>query len=134
MLRSQDSSIGDEGFMGDVEFGNGDPTQGSGAVIDASALDFLGYATSRAESKGYTRSCDQADRRWIDFNTLTDELDDPANSKKFASEAFMHVLVLATKNAIAIEQDGIADKKPFGTIRIGLTLPQQEVDVADELA
>ncbi|RKL10549.1 hypothetical protein BFJ71_g895 [Fusarium oxysporum] len=134
MLRSQDSSIGDEGFMGDVEFGNGDHTQGSGAVIDASALDFLGYATSRAESKGYTRSCDQADRRWIDFNTLTDELDDPANSKKFASEAFMHVLVLATKNAIAIEQDGIADKKPFGTIRIGLTLPQQEVDVADELA
>ncbi|KAG7412213.1 Meiotic recombination protein rec8 [Fusarium oxysporum f. sp. rapae] len=134
MLHSQDSSIGDEGFMGDVEFGNGDDTQCSGTVIDASALDFLGYATSRAESKGYTRSCDQADRRWIDFNTLTDELDDPANSKKFASEAFMHVLVLATKNAIAIEQDGIADKKPFGTIRIGLTLPQQEVDMADEPA
>ncbi|KAF5612999.1 meiotic cohesin rec8 [Fusarium subglutinans] len=134
MLRSQDSSIGDEGFMGGIEFGNGDDTQESGAVIDASALDFLGYATSRAESKGYTRSCDQADRRWIDFNTLTDELDDPANSKKFASEAFMHVLVLATKNAIAIEQDGIADKKPFGIIRIGLTLPQQEVEMADELA
>ncbi|KAF5645749.1 meiotic cohesin rec8 [Fusarium tjaetaba] len=134
MLRSQDSSIGDEGLLGDVEFGNGDETQGSGAVIDASALDFLGYATSRVESKGYTRSCDQADRRWIDFNTLTDELDDPANSKRFASEAFMHVLVLATKNAIAIEQDGIADKKPFGTIRIGLTLPQQEVEMADELA
>ncbi|KAI1019743.1 hypothetical protein LB504_009612 [Fusarium proliferatum] len=134
MLRSQDSSIGDEGFMVDVEFGNGDDTQGSGAVIDASALDFLGYATSRVESKGYTRSCEQAGRRWIDFNTLTDELDDPANSKKFASEAFMHVLVLATKNVIAIEQDGIADKKPFGTIRIGLTLPQQEVEMADELA
>ncbi|KAF5619343.1 meiotic cohesin rec8 [Fusarium sp. NRRL 52700] len=134
MLRSQDSSIDDEECMRDVEFGNGDDTQGSDAVIDASALDFLGYATSRVESKGYTRSCDQADRRWIDFRTLTDELDDPANSKKFASEAFMHVLVLATKNAIAIEQDGIADKKPFGTIRIGLTLPQQEVEMADELA
>ncbi|KAI1047229.1 hypothetical protein LB505_011084 [Fusarium chuoi] len=131
MLRSQDSSIGDEGFMDGVEFRD---TQGSGAVIDASALDFLGYATSRVESKGYTRSCDQADRRWIDFNTLTDELNDPANSKKFASEAFMHVLVLATKNVIAIEQDGIADKKPFGTIRIGVTLPQQEVEMADELA
>ncbi|KAF9765921.1 hypothetical protein IL306_001723 [Fusarium sp. DS 682] len=133
MLHSQDSSIGDEGFMGDLTFGNGDDTQGSGAVLDASALDFLGYATSHAESKGYTRSRDQTGRRWVDFNTLTEELNDPANAKKFASEAFMHVLILATKNAIAVEQDGITDKEPFGTIRIGLTLPQQD-DMADELA
>ncbi|KAF4345989.1 meiotic cohesin rec8 [Fusarium beomiforme] len=134
MLRSQGSSIGDEGSMGDLTCHNGDDTQGSGAVLDASALDFLGYATSRAESKGYPRSRDQNDRHWVDFNTLTDELDDPVNAKKFAAEAFMHVLILATKNAIAVEQDGIADKEPFGTIRIGLTLPQQDHDMADELA
>ncbi|KAJ4254313.1 R8 protein [Fusarium torreyae] len=134
MLHSQDSSIGDEGLMEGIDFPNGNDTQGSGAVLDTSALDFLGYATARAQTKGYSRSHDRVGRRWVNFNTLTDELDDPTSAKKFVSEAFMHVLILATKNAIAVEQDGIAEKQPFGTIRIGLTLPQQDDDMADELA
>ncbi|KAM0477403.1 hypothetical protein ACHAP7_006531 [Fusarium lateritium] len=133
MLHSQDSSIGDEGLMGDLDFAHGNGTQDS-AVLDGSALDFLGYATARAQTKGYARSHGRTDRRWVDFNTLTDELDDPASARKFVSEAFMHVLILATKNAIEVEQDGIAQNQPFGTIRIGLTLPQQDNDMADELA
>ncbi|KAL6917855.1 hypothetical protein FSST1_009350 [Fusarium sambucinum] len=134
ILHSQDSSLGDEGFMGDFDFTNGKETQGSG-VIDSSALDFLGYATIRAQEKGYTRPRDRTDRRWIDFHTLTEELDDPASTKKFVSEAFMHVLVLATKTAIAVEQEGIANNQPFGTIRIGITVVEQDADdMADELA
>ncbi|KAF5231020.1 hypothetical protein FAUST_9516 [Fusarium austroamericanum] len=134
MLHSQDSSMGNEGFMGDFDFTDGKDTQNSG-VIDSSALDFLGYATARAQERGYTRPRDQADRRWIDFNTLTEELDDPTSTKKFVSEAFMHVLVLATKSIVAVEQEGIADNQPFGTIRIGLTAPGKDVDdTADELA
>ncbi|KAF5670630.1 meiotic cohesin protein [Fusarium heterosporum] len=133
MLHSQDSSIGDEGLMGDTDFANGNDTQSSGAILDGSALDFLGYATARAQTKGYTRVDDGIGSRWIDFNTLTDELDDPASVRRFVSEAFMHVLILATKNAIALEQDGIAQKQPFGTIRIGFALPQQD-DMSDELA
>jgi hypothetical protein len=134
MLHSQDSSMGNEGFMGDFDFADGKNTQDSG-VIDTSALDFLGYATARAQERGYTRPCDRVTRRWIDFNTLTDELNDSSSTKKFVSEAFMHVLVLATKNAIAVEQEGIADNQPFGTIRIGLPLLEQDADdMADELA
>ncbi|GKT99864.1 meiotic cohesin rec8 [Fusarium langsethiae] len=134
MLHLQDSSIGDERIMGDFGFSNGKDTQNSG-VIDSSALDFLGYATARAQERGYTRPRDRADRRWIDFNALTEELDDPTSTKRFVSEAFMHVLVLATKDVIAVEQEGIADNEPFGTIRIGLTVLEQDVDdMADELA
>ncbi|WZH49188.1 Rec8 like protein-domain-containing protein [Fusarium acuminatum] len=133
MLHSQDSSMGDEGIMGDFDFTNGNDTQNS-AVLDGSALDFLGYATARAQTKGYARSHERTDRRWVDFKTLTDELNDPASARKFVSEAFMHVLILATENAIRIEQDGIAQNRPFGTIRLGLTLPQQDNDMADELA
>jgi hypothetical protein len=132
MLHSQDSSMNDEGLMGDFDFANGNDTQDS-AVLDGSALDFWGYATARAQTKGYARSHERTDRRWVDFNTLTDELDDPASARKFVSEAFMHVLILATKNAIRVEQDGIAQNRPFGTIRLGLTLPQQDNDMADEL-
>ncbi|RGP68353.1 meiotic cohesin rec8 [Fusarium sporotrichioides] len=134
MLHLQDSSVGDEGIMGDFDFSNGKDTQNFG-VIDSSALDFLGYATARAQERGYTRPRDRADRRWIDFNALTEELDDPTSTKRFVSEAFMHVLVLATKDAIAVEQEGIADNEPFGTIRIGLTVLEQDVnDMVDELA
>ncbi|KAF5019298.1 hypothetical protein F66182_8691 [Fusarium sp. NRRL 66182] len=134
MLHSQDSSMNDQGFMEGLDFPNNNDMQDSSHVLDASALEFLGYATARAQAKGYTRSRDRVDRRWVNFNTLTDELNDPSSAKKFVSEAFMHVLILATKNSIAVEQDGIADKKPFGTIRIGLTLPQQDDEMADELA
>lgn len=134
MLHSQDSSVGDEGLMGDFGFANGKDTQDSG-VIDSSALDFLGYATTRAREKGYTRPRDRADHRWIDFDTLTEELNDTASTKAFVSEAFMHVLILATRNAIAVEQEGIADNQAFGTIRIGLAIPKQnDDDMADELA
>ncbi|KAJ4140107.1 R8 protein [Fusarium equiseti] len=134
MLHS-DSSMGDEGLMGDFDFGfaNSKDTQDSG-ITDTSALDFLGYATTRAQEKGYTRSQDRFHRRWVDFKGLIAELNDPTSTKRFVSEAFMHVLVLATKNAIVVEQEGIANNEPFGTIRVGLTLSEQDDEMADELA
>ncbi|RSL82654.1 hypothetical protein CEP51_005015 [Fusarium floridanum] len=107
-----------------------DSTQG----LDNSTLDFLGYATDRAQTKGYTRSHDRVDRRWINFDTLTDEFEDSPSARKFTTEAFMHVLTLATKSALSVEQDGIAENEPFGTIRLGLTLPEQVDDMVDELA
>ncbi|KAF4472780.1 meiotic cohesin rec8 [Fusarium albosuccineum] len=133
-LHSQNSSIGQEGFIDTGDFAGTNDTQNSTQGIDVFALDFLGYATARAETKGYTRPRDGADRRWIDFDTLTDELEDPENEKKFVAEAFMHILTLASKNALTVEQDGIAENRPFGTIRIGLAFHQQDDDMVDELA
>ncbi|RSL73316.1 hypothetical protein CEP54_000476 [Fusarium duplospermum] len=133
-LHSQNDSIGHEGLLDDLDFPAGNDTQNSTQGLDISALDFLGYATDRAQTKGYARSRDRVDRRWINFDTLTDELEDAASARKFISEAFMHVLTLATKSALVVEQDGIAENQPFGTIRIGLTLPEQVDDTVDELA
>ncbi|KAJ3527945.1 hypothetical protein NM208_g10451 [Fusarium decemcellulare] len=133
-LHSQNSSIGQEGFIDAGDFAGANDTQNSTQGIDVFALDFLGYATARAETKGYTRPSDGADRRWIDFDTLTDELEDPENEKKFVAEAFMHILTLASKNTLTVEQDGIAENRPFGTIRIGLAFHQQDDDMVDELA
>ncbi|KAJ4321069.1 R8 protein [Fusarium piperis] len=133
-LYSQNDSIGHEGILDGLDFPAGNDTQNTIQDLDISALDFLGYATVRAQTKGYSRSRDRVDRRWITFDTLTDELEDPANARKFVSEAFMHVLTLATKGALAVTQDGIAENQPFGTIRIGLTLPEEDDDMADELA
>ncbi|WAO86767.1 Rad21-Rec8-N domain-containing protein [Fusarium falciforme] len=133
-LHSQHDTIGHDGFLDGLDFPAGNDTQNTTQGLDNSALDFLGYATVQAQAKGYTRSRDRVDRRWINFDTLTDELEDPASARKFISEAFMHVLTLATKSALAVEQDGIAENQPFGTIRIGLTLPEQDDDMVDELA
>ncbi|UPK90892.1 hypothetical protein LCI18_001827 [Fusarium solani-melongenae] len=133
-LHSQNDSIGHDGFLDGLDFHAGNDTQNTTQGLDNSALDFLGYATVQAQVKGYTRSRDRVDRRWINFDTLTDELEGPASARKFISEAFMHVLTLATKSALAVEQDGIAENQPFGTIRIGLTLPEQDDDMVDELA
>ena len=48
-----------------------------------------------------------------------DELFDPtSNSRIVAAQAFYHVLSLATKNRVWVEQDG--DMEPFGPIRIGV--------------
>lgn len=133
-LQSQNDSIGHEGILDGLDFPAGNDIQNSIQGLDTSALDFLGYTTVQAQAKGYSRSRDQANRRWINFDTLTNGLEDQASARKFISEAFMHVLTLATKSALAVEQDGIAENQPFGTIRIGLTLPEQGDDMADELA
>ncbi|KAM0439696.1 hypothetical protein ACHAPT_000790 [Fusarium lateritium] len=133
-LHSQNDSAGHEGLLDGLDFPAGNDTQNSTKGLDGSALDFLGYATVRAQAKGYNRPRDRTDRRWIDFDTLTNELEDPASARKFVSEAFMHVLTLATKSALAVEQDGIAENRPFGKIRLGLTLLEQDDEMADELA
>lgn len=54
-------------------------------------------------------------------NVVTfEQLFEPAsNSRIVAAQAFYHVLSLATKNRVFVEQDG--DMEPFGSIRIGIT-------------
>lgn len=39
----------------------------------------------------------------------------------------MHVLSLATKNTIAVTQEGIEEMVPFGAIRIGFAKPDDEM-------
>ncbi|KAH6973452.1 Rec8 like protein-domain-containing protein [Ilyonectria sp. MPI-CAGE-AT-0026] len=127
-LHSQDSSLAYEGL--DAQGGvNNIDTQGSTQGLDASSLEFFGYAESKAIYEGHARPGDDHDRRWVDFEKLAD----PAvHTKRIAAQAFLHVLSLATKNVIAVKQEGIAHQQPFGTLLIGVK-PEQD-DERDELA
>ncbi|KAM5346764.1 hypothetical protein ACJ41O_009769 [Fusarium nematophilum] len=145
-LHFPDSSTEQEECIDDFDFHGVNDTQHSTQDQAGSPLAFMDYAITQAQTKGNVRPQDRSDRRWVDFDTLMDEVEDSGDKKKFIAEAFMHVLTLASKNAIAVEQDGIAENKPFGTIRVGLTIsqpdaemadlahPQGDVEMADELA
>lgn len=133
-LHSHNSPVNNEGFGGEFILPAGKLTQSSTQGLDGSTLDFLGYATAQAQIKGYTRAHDHTERHWINFDMLTEELKDPNSKRRFVADAFMHILTLATKSALAVEQDGIQDFHPFGTIRIGLAVGEQGDDMADELA
>ncbi|KND89781.1 Meiotic recombination protein rec8 [Tolypocladium ophioglossoides CBS 100239] len=127
----QNSSTDFSGAIGALDFGRGNETQASGVGLDVASQEFLGYATKQAEEKGVTRDDDEEDRRWIDF----DELANPeTHSKAVAAQAFLHVLSLASKSSVAVEQDGADDKVPFGTIRISIAVARGRVVSVDELA
>lgn len=95
--------------------------------------EFLGFATEQAAgSKGIVVARDahrNIDRRWIAF----DELADPVtHNKAVAAQAFLHVLSLASKNAVVVEQEGAAQNVPFSTIRVGITMPTQRRAASEE--
>ncbi|KAF7559614.1 hypothetical protein G7046_g4546 [Stylonectria norvegica] len=129
-LYSQDSSLDLGGPVGGFDLAAGNDTQASNAGLDIASQEFLGYATALARDKGHARLHGGKPRRWINF----EELADPAtHDKGVAAQAFLHVLSLATKNAVAVEQEGIEKQQPFGAIRIGLKVTQHD-DMEDELA
>ncbi|CAM1501774.1 Fc.00g037580.m01.CDS01 [Cosmosporella sp. VM-42] len=127
-LYSQDSSIDFGGPVQALDFTRGEDAQTSGAGLDVASQEFLGYATAQAQAKGHARTTNGQNRRWIEF----EELANPAtHTRSVAAQAFMHVLSLATKNAISIEQEG-ENQEPFGVIRIGLIITGRD-DMEDEL-
>ncbi|KAK2590451.1 R8 protein [Conoideocrella luteorostrata] len=100
-----------------IDAGDKTNTPTSDAGLDTSTHQFLGYAARRAANLGVAPSQDDQHKRWIDF----DELATPGqHSKAIATQAFLHVLTLATKNVISVQQDGIDDNEPFGKIYVGL--------------
>ncbi|KAH7158206.1 Rec8 like protein-domain-containing protein [Dactylonectria estremocensis] len=129
-LHSQDSSVGNEGFDDYGGIVNNQDTQGSTQGLDTSSLKFYRYAADKALREGRPHRRGDPDRRWVDFEKLAD----PAtHTKCIAAQAFLHVLSLATKNMIAVEQKGIANQQPFGTLLLGIKPEQEDVEM-DELA
>jgi hypothetical protein len=101
--------------------GPGDDSQAQSGWLDLASQDFLGYATDQAMKNGVTRGDGASGLRWIDFERVAD----PAvHTRAIAAQAFLHVLSLATKNAIAVRQEGRDQRIPFGTIHIGLSTEQ----------
>ncbi|KAG5929208.1 hypothetical protein E4U42_006809 [Claviceps africana] len=95
-------------------------TRASIAGLDMSSHDFLDYVTEQIHHHGTTRRNTRDAKRWIHFEQLAS----PAvHSKTVAAQAFLHILSLASKTIITVEQDGSRDKQPFGLLHIGYSTP-----------
>lgn len=111
-LGGQIPSMGSD-IMEGLEFGF--ETQGSGTNLDTSSQQFLNYAMDLAEKS--PKGTNKHGRRWIEFEQLANP---GIHDKQVAAQAFLHVLSLATMNAVSVHQDDAESLKPFGAIHIGI--------------
>ncbi|KAK3397903.1 Rec8 like protein-domain-containing protein [Sordaria brevicollis] len=125
-----------------IEAGAGTQAETSQVMRDALDRDgrnFLAYVNTVAKVRGETRSLDggyaafgdgdasnnnRRLRQWVAFDELLDEPRD--RTRQVATQAFYNVLVLATKNAIKVEQD-MEHFQPFGEIRVGVEVSEAEM-------
>lgn len=93
----------------------------SQAVTDAlgrEGSNFLAFVETQARAVGEFRAADG--RHWV---RLEEDLFDEADrTRAVVVQAFYHVLALATRDKIKVEQDGQGGKVPFGTIRVGVVV------------
>ncbi|PTB50242.1 hypothetical protein M431DRAFT_125136 [Trichoderma harzianum CBS 226.95] len=133
---SHDSPFQLGGPVGPLDFDQ-DNTQVSTQGLDVNSQNFLEYVTEQAAKTGVIHDRDPKGRRWIKFEELAET---GTHSKAVAAQAFLHVLSLATKKIISVQQEGAAAMEPFGTIRIGINasisaeMQDAEMESEDELA
>lgn len=102
-----------DAWVGSDNFGS--ETQDSSTTVSGvSTQQFLNYTMEEAEKA--TGTTDNG-RRWVEFKQLANP---DIHDKQVAAQAFLHILCLATKGAIAVHQDGEESLQPFGTIHIGI--------------
>ncbi|KAK3990288.1 hypothetical protein QBC44DRAFT_394577 [Cladorrhinum sp. PSN332] len=96
-------------------------------ALDREGRNFHDFIRNKAKEMGYPNENETAagKRQWVDFNQLFDRED---RTRAVVVQAFHHVLTLATKNIIKVEQEGQGGTVPFGTIRVGVETPDDEGD------
>lgn len=100
-------------------------SQATHAALDQEGRNFLSFAQDMAAERGETR--DDADgRSWIGFESLF--AGDASPSRAVAAQAFFHVLALATRGVVKVEQEGAEEGVPFGTIRVGVVVVAAAVE------
>ncbi|QUC18003.1 uncharacterized protein UV8b_02244 [Ustilaginoidea virens] len=114
---SQPSSLRLRSDLGGPATPIGHSTQGSATGLDASSQYFLDYVTEQAVEREHVHSQGGRLTRWVDFEEIAHP---ERHSKSVATQAFLHILSLATKSILQVEQDGQEANIPFGTIRVGL--------------
>ncbi|TQN65897.1 Meiotic recombination protein rec8 [Colletotrichum shisoi] len=89
------------------------------STLDTASVEFLKWTEEEVKKAGQVKEGDSNEnRRWVGFEDLVD----PAKQNHVvATQAFYHILSLATKNAICVEQR-VENMQPFGPIRVGLDL------------
>ncbi|EFQ32753.1 hypothetical protein CGRA01v4_09306 [Colletotrichum graminicola] len=115
--RPEDSNPAGVAANGEQEDNN--DSQWMRSTLDTASEEFLQWIQEEAQKTGQVKlGDDKENRRWVKF----EELIEPAKQNHVvAAQAFHHVLSLATKNAISVEQQ-VDNMQPFGPIRIGLDM------------
>ncbi|OHX00547.1 rad21 rec8 N terminal domain-containing protein [Colletotrichum incanum] len=110
------------GIVINAQEDNKNDSQWMRSTLDTASGEFLQWAEEEAKKTGQIKGGDNKEnRRWVEF----DDLIEPAKQNRVvAAQAFYHVLSLATKNAISVEQQ-VESMQPFGPIRIGLDMAAQ---------
>lgn len=131
------SSLSEFGAAAGVSTQEANTSQFMRNALDREGRNFLGFVERVAKERG-EQDEEEENRRWVEFDSLFEEQD---QTKPVAAQAFLHVLTLATKGQIKVEQEGIKQKVAYGEIRIGVTDPTvvqpedaQEEDAQEQIA
>lgn len=94
-------------------------------ALDHEGRNFLGFVEGIAAIKGENRH----ERRWVAFDDLFERQE---RNTVVATQAFFHILTLATKDVIKVQQQSSLEAE-FGMIHIGVKVGEQAVEDPDEL-
>ncbi|KAF9879517.1 dolichyl-di-phosphooligosaccharide-protein glycotransferase [Colletotrichum karsti] len=107
------------GLLDGIEQQNQDDAQWSRSIMDTASQDFLNWTEEHIKNTGFAKMGDpNENRRWVKFEDLCEP---GQRDHTIAAQAFYHILSLATKNVISVEQD-VEDLQPFGAIRVGVDM------------
>ncbi|KAM0326183.1 hypothetical protein ACHAQA_006780 [Verticillium albo-atrum] len=123
--QTMDSSFEGLDVGADINRQEVDDSQLIRKTLDSAGNDFLHYATEQAKETGLVMDRDPKESRmWIEFKELARPGQD---NKEVAAQAFYHVLALATKSLITVDQE-MENNQPYGTIRLGIEVDEDEMD------
>ncbi|TDZ35958.1 Cationic amino acid transporter 1 [Colletotrichum spinosum] len=106
-----------EGLLDGVQDVSQNESHWSHSSRDVASTEFLQWVEGEALKTGQVREEDALEnRRWVRFEDLVDP---DTRGHIVAAQAFYHILALATKSAIRVEQES-ENMEPFGQIHIGV--------------
>ncbi|CAN8100314.1 unnamed protein product [Discula destructiva] len=111
------SSFADFGAAEGVALQEASTSQIMRKALDREGRDFLSFVEQVAAQRGEEDEQDE-DLRWVEFDGLFERED---QTRAVASQAFLHVLTLATKGQVRVKQEDLKKYEPFGKIHVGIT-------------
>ncbi|KAI8962649.1 Rec8 like protein-domain-containing protein [Daldinia sp. FL1419] len=116
-LQSQDGSFGELQLEGEAGAGE---KKDAWSGFDIEGANFLAFMDSAIRENGERLEDEDFDvnRRWVTFDDVFGPRETP---RATAAQAFYHILALATKGELDVQQDG-EPNEPFGNIWVGAKL------------
>ncbi|KAJ3960999.1 R8 protein [Colletotrichum tropicale] len=113
------SDAAPSGLLDGIAQPNQDDSLWARSAMDVASQEFLHWTEEKVTETGYAKMGDTNENRlWVTFDNLCEP---GQQDHTVAAQAFYHILSLATKNVVAVEQD-IENLEPFGTIRVGVDM------------